>query len=75
MTSDYLRLCTYNCRGWRSGSNYVSSILDSYDLIFIQERWLLPDHLGALNISDDFISVGVSGIDTSEVLVFRPRTT
>ena len=72
MTSDYLRLCTYNCRGWRSGSNYVSSILDSYDLIFIQERWLLPDHLGALNISDDFISVGVSGIDTSEVLVGRP---
>ena len=73
MTSDYLRLCTYNCRGSRSGSNYVSSILDSYDLIFIQEHWLLPDHLGALNnISDDFISVGVSGIDTSEVLVGRP---
>ena len=59
-------------RTWRSGSNYVSSILDSYDLIFIQEHWLLPDHLGSLNISDDFISVGVSGIDTSKVLVGRP---
>ena len=51
-----------NCRAWRSGSNYVSSILDCYDIIFIQEYWLLPDHLGALNIPDDFISVGVSGI-------------
>ena len=64
-------VCMYNCRGWGSGSNYVSIMLKSYDLIFIQEHWLLPDHLGALNISDDFISVGVNGMDTcnSELLV------
>ena len=74
MTCKTLRCCTYNCRGWGSGSNYVSILLKAYDLIFIQEHWLLPDHLGALNISDDFISVGVSGIDTcnSELLVGRP---
>ena len=74
MTCKTVRCCTYNCRGWGSGSNYISILLKAYDLISIQEHWLLPDHLGALNISDDFISVGVSGIDTcnSELLVGRP---
>ena len=63
-----------NYRGWGSGSDYVSILLKSYDLIFVQEHWLLPDHLGALSISDDFISMGVSGMDAcnSELLVGCP---
>ena len=45
-----VRFCTYNCRGWRSGSHYVSSLLESCDLCFIQEYWLLHEHLSALDI-------------------------
>ena len=67
-----LKLVSYNCRGWRSGSDYVKFLLQSCDLRFIQEHWLYRDHLEALNISEDFLSVGVSGIDSSEILLDRP---
>ena len=49
----------------------MSSHVNTVDF-FIQEHWLLPDHLGALNISDDFISVSVTGMDNSELLAGRP---
>ena len=60
------------CRGWRSGSDYVSALLNLCDFCFVQEYWLLLDHLSALDISDDFISVGVSGMDSSDLLAGRP---
>ena len=62
----------YNCRRWKCGSDYVVSLLNSCDICLIQEHWLLPDHLGALNISDDFLSFGISGIDNSDLLLGRP---
>ena len=67
-----IRFCTYNCQGWRSGSEYVSALLNSLDFCLIQEHWLLSEHLGALDISDEFISIGVSGMDSSNLLVGRP---
>lgn len=67
-----VNFCSYNCRGWRSGSHYVSSLLNSVDFLFVQEHWLLPELLGALDISDEFVSVSVSGIDNSEILAGRP---
>ena len=67
-----LKLVSYNCRGWRSGSDYVKFLLQFCDLCFIQEHWLYRDHLEALNISEDFLSVGVSGMDSSEILLGRP---
>ena len=72
MCTKLIRFCNYNCRGWRSGSDCVATLLKSVDLCFIQEHWLLPEHLGALDISDDFISIGVSGMDSSELLAGRP---
>ena len=41
-----LRLVSYNCRGWRSGSDYVK-LLQSCDLCFIQEHWLFCKHLSS----------------------------
>ena len=67
-----LRLVSYNCKGWRSGSNYVKLLLQSSDLCFIQEHWLFREHLSSLNISNDFLSVSVSGMDSSEILVGPP---
>ena len=62
----------YNCRGWKSGSNYVQSLLQSCYICLIQEHWLLRENLDSLIISDDFLSIGVSGIDSSILLTGRP---
>ena len=68
-----LRCCTFNCRGWNSGYLTLSNYIDSLDICFIQEHWLIHDHLCRINeISSDFVSVGVSGIDSSCVLMGRP---
>ena len=72
MSTTQFRFYSYNCRGWKSGSDYVALLLNSCDICLIQEHWLLPDHLGALNISDDFLSFGISGIDNSDLLLGRP---
>ena len=71
-TLDCLKVVSYNCRGWKSGSNYVQSLLQSCDICLIQEHWLLRENLDSLIISDDFLSVGVSGMDSSILLSGRP---
>ena len=68
-----LRCCTFNCRGWNSGYVTLKYIIDSLDICFIQEHWLLKDKLSKVNdISPDFISTGISGIDSNSLLVGRP---
>ena len=69
-----LRCCTFNCKGWNSGYLTLSNYIDSLDICFIQEHWLIHDYLCRINeiSSSDFVSVGVSGIDSSCVLMGRP---
>ena len=44
-------------------------ILDSIDLCFLQEHWLIPDQLHKIDaISDDLLSVSVSGMDSFSLL-------
>ena len=57
-----LRCCSFNCRGWNSGSLFLSNVVDSFDLLLIQEHWLQHSHLYKINdISSDFCSTSVSG--------------
>ena len=43
------------------------------DLCFIQEHWLLRNHLNKVSdISPDFLATGVSGVDDSSLLLGRP---
>ncbi len=70
--SGQLRLASYNCRGWNNGKSVVSDLLDSHDICVIQEHWLFADHLNELNFNPDFLSVGVSGMDSSVLLYGRP---
>ena len=44
-----LRCCSFNCRGWNSGSVFLKDYLDSFDLCFVQEHWLHSDHLNQIN--------------------------
>ena len=68
-----LRLISYNCRGWKSGSMYAQSkLLPSCDICFLQEHWLINDHLSSLNIDPSFLSVSVSGMDVSRLITGRP---
>ena len=71
-TLDCLKVVSYNCQGWKSGSNCVQSLLQSCGICLVQEHWLLHENLDSLTISDDFLSVGVSGIDCSILLTGRP---
>ena len=73
MTShDSLRLVSYNCWGWNSGQHTVFDLLQSCDICFVQEHWLLHEQLNLLNIHCDFLSTGVSGMDSSEFHLGRP---
>ena len=73
MTSvDSLRLVSYNCRGWNSGQHTVCDLLQSCDVCLIQEHWLLHEQLSLLNVNNDFLSSGVSGMDSSDLLLGRP---
>ena len=68
-----LRCCTFNCRGWNSGYLSIKIFIDSLDICFIQEHWLLSDQLNKVrDVSPDFLSVGVSGVDCSALLEGRP---
>ena len=68
-----LRCCSFNCRGWNSGSVFLKDYLDSFDLCFVQEHWLHSDNLNQINsINSDFLSVSVSGMDSGSLLCGRP---
>ena len=57
-----------NCRGWDGGLLTIQHIID---LCFIQEHWLINDHLHKLK-DLDFMYVAVSGMDDSTLLVGHP---
>jgi TM2 domain-containing membrane protein YozV len=68
-----LRCCTCNCRGWNNGLLSLQGLIDSFDLCFIQEHWLHRDHLHKINnLSSEFLSVSVSGMDSGVLLQGRP---
>ena len=70
------RCCSFNCRGWNSGSVFLKDYLDSFDLCFVQEHWLHSDHLNQINsINSDFLSVSVSGMDSGSLVLLFLRNT
>ena len=68
-----LRCCSFNCRGWNNGKHTLQTYINSIDLCFVQEHWLLRDHLNTVrDISPDFLSVGVSGVSSDSLCCGRP---
>jgi len=69
-----LRMCTFNCRSVKSSICEVKKLCNRHDLVLLQEHWLLPHDLNTLNdIHPEFLSVGLSAVDTSkDILVGRP---
>ena len=55
-----INIVLYNCRGFRSSSDYVKELLKHYDILCLQEHWLPDLQLNDLNGSDDFVIVAGS---------------
>ena len=51
-----------------SGQHAVCDLLQSCDVCLIQEHWLLHEQLSLLSVNNDFLSSGVSGMDSSDLL-------
>ena len=69
-----LRLISYNCRGYNTSKlPYISSLLTSCEILFLQEHWLSESQLRTLNsINSSHLSIGTSGYSNTEVLSGRP---
>ena len=64
MSSIIQNCVTYNCRGWNSGLCVLPDLLE-HVTCFIQQYWLFTEQLSDLNfVNNEFISVGVCGIDS-----------
>ena len=68
-----LRCCTFNCRAWNNGRVSLQKYIDCLDICFIQEHWLLDNSLNDVReISSDFLSIGVSGMNCDLLCRGRP---
>ena len=66
------KCCTFNCRGWKNGKLSLQNYINSLDFCFIQEHWLFDDHFNDVREISDFLSVGVSGMNSDMLRCGRP---
>ena len=78
MTDDYatlvqekLSIASFNCHGYNYGLSYIPVLLDSSDIVLLQEHWLSDSELGKLCF-DGFVNHAISGFDSSALLYGRP---
>ena len=69
-----LSLCSFNCRSLKNCFSEVCMLCDQYDIVAIQEHWLLPTELSMLSsIHSDYLASGTSAINvTSDICTGRP---
>jgi len=74
MDHSNLALRSFNCRSVRSSVDEVYSLCQKYDLVFLQEHWLLPHDLNFMSsIHPNFLAFVHSLVGTfSGILVGRP---
>ena len=68
------QVASYNCRGLNSTKiAYIQSLLKTSTVLFIQEHWLSVDQLKLIgDIDVNFVYIGVSGFDNSDILTGWP---
>ena len=74
MTNNELSVCTFNCRSAKSSLSELCQLCEVYDIVCIQEHWLLPFELNILSqLNLIFLSVSTSAVRIdNEVLSGRP---
>ncbi|KAJ2951199.1 hypothetical protein O0L34_g5592 [Tuta absoluta] len=60
-----IKLISYNCRSFNQSYLHVQDFCRDYDVIALQEHWLLPDDIDLLRVRPDFEYSGSSAVDTS----------
>ena len=70
-----LNICSFNCRGLKGSVTDLSVLAKSFEIICLQETWLMPSDLGILkDIVPEMIGFGISGMDDKQDLHRgRPR--
>ena len=66
-----LSVVSFNCHGFNNGLSYLPILLESFDVILLQEHWLSQSDLSMLCF-DGFITTAISGFDDSAILHGRP---
>ena len=61
-----ISMTTFNCKSVKRSMIYVRELCNKYDIISLQETWLLPEDIDFLSqIHTEFSYYGVTGMDTS----------
>jgi len=47
-TRSSLRFLSFNMHGYNQSKNYLSHLCHNFDILFLQEHWLLPSKLSLL---------------------------
>lgn len=68
------KICSFNCRGLKGSTVDLSILARSFDLICLQETWLMQNELSILNnIVPGMTGVGVSAVNVTDgILRGRP---
>ena len=65
-----MNIVSYNCRGLASSLKDVKELCEKYQIVFLQETWLVKQNLHTLNhISDNHLASGTFKIDYEEGLI------
>ena len=55
-----LSIVSFNCHGYNNGLSYLPVLLDSSDIVLLQEHWLSDSELDKLCF-DGFVTHAISG--------------
>ena len=66
-----LSIVSFNCHGYNNGLSYLPVLLDSSDIVLLQEHWLSDSELDKLCF-DGFVTHAISGFDNSVLQHGRP---
>ena len=58
-----LTLCSFNCNGTKRAAPFVYELSSAYDIVVLQEHWLLDTEIAFLNtVHPNIYSAGISAI-------------
>ena len=61
-----MRFLSFNMHGYNQSKDYLSHLCQNFDILFLQEHWLLPSELSLLTVcAPKFVVFGSSALESS----------
>ncbi|CAL8125005.1 unnamed protein product [Orchesella dallaii] len=60
-------IMTWNCQGFKNNGTWLDSIINSYDIIALQETWLHEHECHRLNIFKNYYAIAKSGMPVTRL--------